>query len=144
MPAGKSNFRAIYCAADADVSGRLIAIAEYLCLEIQYCVFLLRPVPSMTILLVSRGGVMSSFATTRLSTKGQVVIPEEIRKALGLQPGARFIVLGDKDVVILKSISVPSVDEFRELVSQARAQAAQAGLTELDIRESTADARTGQ
>jgi len=87
---------------------------------------------------------MSSFATTRLSTKGQVVIPEEIRKALGLQPGARFIVLGDKDVVILKSISVPSVDEFRELVSQARAQAAQAGLTELDIRESTADARTGQ
>lgn len=31
---------------------------------------------------------MSSASTTTLSSKGQVVIPEEIRARLGLEPGA--------------------------------------------------------
>jgi AbrB family looped-hinge helix DNA binding protein len=38
---------------------------------------------------------MSEAATTKLSSKGQVVIPEEIRKKLGLEPGAQFVVLGE-------------------------------------------------
>ena len=40
---------------------------------------------------------MSSAATTTLSSKGQVVIPEEIRIRLGLKAGAQFVVLGDRD-----------------------------------------------
>ncbi|MBU1704531.1 MAG: AbrB/MazE/SpoVT family DNA-binding domain-containing protein, partial [Nanoarchaeota archaeon] len=51
-------------------------------------------------------------AITRMSSKGQVVIPENIRRNLNLKAGAQFIVVGDKDVVILKSISPPSIDEF--------------------------------
>src|SRR2546427_702096 len=50
---------------------------------------------------------MTPLATTRLSSKGQVVIPEEVRKALGLEPGARFVVLSDGHVVILKPIDAP-------------------------------------
>lgn len=30
-------------------------------------------------------------ATTKLSSKGQAVIPEEIRRRMGLEPGAQFI-----------------------------------------------------
>jgi AbrB family looped-hinge helix DNA binding protein len=45
---------------------------------------------------------MGSLATTRLSSKGQVVIPEEIRLRLGLKEGTQFV--GDRDVVIVKSI----------------------------------------
>ena len=41
---------------------------------------------------------MPGLATTRLSSKGQVVIPEEIRTALGLGPGTRFVVLSEGDV----------------------------------------------
>jgi len=43
---------------------------------------------------------MKSISTTKMSSKGQVVIPEEIRKKLGLESGSRFMVVGDKDVVI--------------------------------------------
>jgi len=51
---------------------------------------------------------MSTIATTKLSSKGQVVIPERIRKKLGLEPGTEFVVLGDKDVVVLKTVKAPS------------------------------------
>ena len=45
---------------------------------------------------------MGQIPTTRLSSRGQVVIPEEIRKRLGLEPGVQFVVVGDGDVVILR------------------------------------------
>ncbi|WP_371440183.1 AbrB/MazE/SpoVT family DNA-binding domain-containing protein, partial [Piscirickettsia salmonis] len=35
-----------------------------------------------------------------MSSKGQVVIPEEIRERLGLAAGVKFVVVGDKDTVI--------------------------------------------
>ena len=41
---------------------------------------------------------MRSVATTKLSSKGQVVIPEEIRVRLGLKTGAEFVVVGERDV----------------------------------------------
>ena len=59
---------------------------------------------------------MANVATTKLSSKGQIVIPENIRKKLKLEVGAQFVVLGDKDVVILKKISPPSIDEFDALI----------------------------
>src|SRR5437763_236910 len=34
---------------------------------------------------------MPTLATTRMSSKGQVVIPEAIREELGLEPGAQFV-----------------------------------------------------
>jgi AbrB family looped-hinge helix DNA binding protein len=71
--------------------------------------------------------------TTRLSTKGQVVIPEDVRRRLGLEPGAEFVVLGDGDVVILKKISEPSEEEFDILLEQARRAARRAGLKRSDI-----------
>ena len=55
---------------------------------------------------------MPNVATTRMSSKGQVVIPEDIRKQLGLKAGSQFVVLGKDDVVILNAISPPSMEEF--------------------------------
>ena len=43
-------------------------------------------------------------ATTKMSSKGQVVIPEAIRNALGLEAGSEFVVVAEGDVVILKTI----------------------------------------
>ena len=50
---------------------------------------------------------MSSLATTKMSSKGQIVIPEIIRKRLGLKAGVQFVVVGSEDVVILKAIKSP-------------------------------------
>ena len=55
---------------------------------------------------------MTETATTTLSSKGQVVIPEEIRNRLGLKAGAQFVVLGDRDVVIFKVLEPPSRSEL--------------------------------
>lgn len=77
---------------------------------------------------------MSSLSTTKMSSKGQVVIPEEIRKRLKLKPGAQFVVIGDKDVVIFKTISPPSIGEFDKLIAEARKQAKQAGMKKSDIK----------
>ena len=76
---------------------------------------------------------MSNLSTTKMSSKGQVVIPEEIRKRLNLKSGSQFIVIGDKDVVILKSITPPSIEEFDELIAKAHKQAKQAGMKKSDI-----------
>ena len=82
--------------------------------------------------------------TTRMSSKGQVVIPEDIRKQLNLKEGARFIVVGQKDVVILKAIEEPSIDEFDGLIQQARAAAKKAGLKRADINAAITKARGGK
>ena len=76
---------------------------------------------------------MVSISTTKMSSKGQVVIPEAIRKKLGLKSGDQFVVTGNKDVVILKSISPPSLDEFDDLIAEARRQARKAGMKRSDI-----------
>jgi AbrB family looped-hinge helix DNA binding protein len=76
---------------------------------------------------------MSEAATTRLSSKGQVVIPEEIRDRLGLKPGAQFVVIGDRDVVILKVIQTPNMTEFDDIVSRARTAAKRAGRKRKDV-----------
>jgi len=84
---------------------------------------------------------MSSPATTRLSSKGQVVIPEEVRQKLRLLPGVRFLVLGEGDVVILKVISAPSIAEFDKLIGQARSQARRSRLRKRDVAAAVSRAR---
>ncbi len=76
---------------------------------------------------------MADLATTKMSSKGQVVIPEDIRKRLGLKAGSQFVVVGEKDVVILKAISPPSMNEFDELITEARQRAKKAGMKKSDI-----------
>ena len=76
---------------------------------------------------------MREVATTKMSSKGQVVIPEAIRKRLRLKAGSRFVVVGETDTVIFKAISPPSMDEFDELILEARKQARKAGMKRSDI-----------
>ncbi len=75
----------------------------------------------------------TNLATTRLSSKGQVVIPEGIRDSLGLKTGVQFVVIGKGDSVIFKTISPPSFDEFEDLLCDARKQARRARLKIADI-----------
>jgi AbrB family looped-hinge helix DNA binding protein len=80
-------------------------------------------------------------ATTRMSSKGQVVIPEEIRDRLALEPGTQFIVIGEGDTVILKVLQPPAMAEFDELVKRARKAAKRAGMTKPDIDQAVKTVR---
>jgi AbrB family looped-hinge helix DNA binding protein len=84
---------------------------------------------------------MAELSTTKMSSKGQVVIPEEIRKKLGLKAGSLFVVIGDKDVVILKAITSPAMDQFDDLIREVRKKAKLAGLKKTDILSAVASAR---
>ena len=84
---------------------------------------------------------MSRIATTKMSSKGQVVIPEDIRQQLGLESGAQFVVMADKNVIILKSITPPSMSEFSTLIAKARKQAKKVDLTKANINDAIKEAR---
>lgn len=84
---------------------------------------------------------MAKLATTRMSSKGQVVIPEEVRENLGLKPGAQFVVVGRGDVVILKSIEEPTMAAFDDIIAEARKQARAAGLKRADIAKALKEVR---
>lgn len=87
---------------------------------------------------------MSILTTTRMSSRGQVVIPEEIRNRLGFHSGDRFVVVGERDVVILKSIATPSMDDFDRLIAKVRKQVRLAGLRKSDLKDAVASVRSRQ
>ena len=72
-------------------------------------------------------------ATTKLSSRGQIVIPEEIRNRLGLEPGDQFVVVGEGNVVILKAVEPPNTDELKALMDKIQESAKAAGVTPEDV-----------
>lgn len=55
---------------------------------------------------------------TRISSKGQVVIPSKIRKELGLKEGETLAVFGANGTLVLKRIEVPDTQEMEELLKE--------------------------
>lgn len=78
---------------------------------------------------------MYQSAITSLSTKGQVVIPEDIRKLIGLKEGAKRMVFTDGANVMLKPIAPPSMEEFEKKARATRQYAKKAGLKKSDVEE---------
>ena len=84
---------------------------------------------------------MPNLAITKMSSNGRVVIPEGIRKNLGLQTGAQFIVVSDKDVVILKAITPSLVKDLDGLISDDRRRAINAAIKRSVIADAIAKVR---
>ncbi len=55
---------------------------------------------------------MISTEVTSLSSKGQIVIPDNIRKQMGLSSGSKLIVITDGTNLLLKPIEEPKVETF--------------------------------
>jgi len=72
---------------------------------------------------------------TRVSTKGQVVIPTRIRKELRLEAGATLAVSRMQNMVILKKLDLPDPkQEFHRLTARGRLRARQLGIrSEADV-----------
>ena len=69
-------------------------------------------------------------ATTKVSSKGQIVIPANVRKTAGIRKGEKLLAIGFGDTVILKKV----VDKnFEETMRPIWAKVRQLGLTEEDI-----------
>ena len=58
---------------------------------------------------------------TKVSDKGQVVIPKEIRDRLQLVPGTKLIVVATEDAVVLQRIeTVAGKMKMRDIMEMAR------------------------
>ncbi|MGA7225877.1 MAG: AbrB/MazE/SpoVT family DNA-binding domain-containing protein [Candidatus Acidiferrales bacterium] len=60
--------------------------------------------------------------TTRMSSRGQIVIPGPVRKALAIEPGTPFLVIARKDTVVLHRLQEPPWQFFDAMVKQAEKQ----------------------
>jgi uncharacterized protein len=83
---------------------------------------------------------MSSIATTKMSSRGQVVIPEKIRERLNLKPGTEFVIIAKGDVVLFKKVSPPSWEQFDALIREGRRQARLSALTPAVLNQAVARA----
>ncbi len=83
-------------------------------------------------------------STTKLSSRGQVVIPEEIRNRLGLEPGDQFVVVGEGNVVVLKTLQPPNVKEFKALLDKVQKAAKAAGVTPEDVQKAIREVRASK
>lgn len=58
---------------------------------------------------------------TKVSDKGQVVIPKEVRDRLGMGPGTKLIVVATDDAVVLQKIeTVAGKMRMRDIMDIAR------------------------
>jgi AbrB family looped-hinge helix DNA binding protein len=80
--------------------------------------------------LTISGELMVEASTTKVSSKGQVVIPVNVRKAAGLKKGEKILAIALGDTVVLKRI----VDRtFEETVKPVWDRVRRIGLTEEDV-----------
>ena len=85
---------------------------------------------------------MQNLDVTRMSVKGQVVIPGDIRRALGLEAGTKFVVAGEGDTVILRKIGKPALEEAEKLFGASRKFAKRTGLKKSDVKNTIRRSRT--
>lgn len=76
---------------------------------------------------------MEKLEITSMSSRGQVVIPLDIREQLGLKEGEKFVVIGEDDTVVLKRLEMPSFKGFDALLKRTRALAKEKGITPRDV-----------
>ena len=84
---------------------------------------------------------MSVIETTSLSSKGQIVIPNAIRKDLKVGTGAKFAVISDGHNILLKPIERPKKEEFDSLIRKSRAYTRRVGLKKKDLLKAIVEVR---
>jgi AbrB family looped-hinge helix DNA binding protein len=67
--------------------------------------------------LTLRYNVSMNRQITRVSTKGQFVIPSEMRSALGIKPGTRICVTQEESRIVLEPVSAELVDKTRGMLA---------------------------
>jgi AbrB family looped-hinge helix DNA binding protein len=73
---------------------------------------------------------------TRLSERGQIVIPTEVRRSMHLKEGERFIVMGIGDTIVLRKLELSQEKlRLKRLMTEARTRAKKSGFTEKEIQE---------
>ena len=76
-----------------------------------------------------------------VSSKGQIAIPVNYRKALAIKEGSQLVIYSDGENIILKPIELPAEDKLLAALEKAREYAEKEGLTENDIKMAIKETR---
>ncbi len=78
-----------------------------------------------------------SIETVKMSSKGQVVIPQHIRESLQIEEGSILAVVEGSESVMLKKIEMPSKDdlikELKNIAAEGAKRAGKLGIKESDV-----------
>ena len=81
------------------------------------------------------------FEITKIGERGQVVIPQSFRDDMSIHKGDKFMVLQRGDMLVLKKLRGPSMEDFDKMLKKSHAHARKHGLTEKDMQDVIKKAR---
>lgn len=76
-----------------------------------------------------------------VSSKGQISLPVSIRKLLSIDAGDKLVAYTSGDVIMLKTLKLPSAEEFEASLDAAQKWAASVGYNESDVDDIIKSAR---
>ena len=80
---------------------------------------------------------------TRISEKGQVVIPSSLRKLMNIKKSDKFLIFGEHDTIILRKVEKQIFQKtFDEIAAPLRKAAKEVRLTRKDLETAIQDIRT--
>ena len=84
---------------------------------------------------------MENIEVTSISSRGQVVIPQNLRDKLKIREGEKFVVIGENNTIVLRKLEMPSFKGFDKLVAKTREFAKKNELKESDVEQAVKNAR---
>ena len=84
---------------------------------------------------------MEKVEITSVSSRGQIVIPQNLRNRMKIHEGEKFVVIGEDDTIVLKKLEMPSFSGVDKLLKKTREFAKKKGIKESDIEEAVKNIR---
>lgn len=70
-----------------------------------------------------------------VSSKGQISLPVAIRKLLSIDAGDKLVAYASGDVIMLKTLKLPTAEEFEASLDAAQKWASSVGYKEEDVND---------
>jgi len=75
--------------------------------------------------------------TTKMSSRGQIVVPQDIRNEINAKEGSVFAIFGTDSTIILKKLETPTKDDvikdLKKISKEFKKRAERLGIKESDI-----------
>jgi antitoxin PrlF len=84
---------------------------------------------------------MNEIGITSISSRGQVVIPQNLRNIMKIYSGEKFIVIGEEDTIILKKLKMPSFNGIDKLLKKTRDFAKKKEIKQIDVETAIKNVR---
>ncbi len=78
---------------------------------------------------------------TKISSKGQVVIPSEIRERMNLEEGNLLIISNSDDSICMKKIELPKIKSWKEVTKPFREAAKKSNFSNEDLKKLIEESR---